>query len=178
VPGKRALSRQRLRFCSLLLQSPSQNEIALSGRWVEPSNEIFPESDVVRTFRRPVGVSGTPVHLDRPEKLRSEDTPRTTPGPSHNRPHTLRHQARTDDAFPLSVRGAYAMAGARPHRAEPGAPARPTKGGAVRIRIALTTAIAVITGLTTGFFTLSTRPPSSAGGPLHQSAHVSVLSNA
>jgi hypothetical protein len=38
-----------------------------------------------------------------------------------------------------------AMAGARPHRAEPGAPsARPTKGGAMRIRIALGTAVAVI----------------------------------
>ena len=37
------------------------------------------------------------------------------------------------------------MAGARPHRAEPGAQsARPTKGGAMRIRIALTTAVAVI----------------------------------
>src|ERR1700722_6859101 len=100
---------------------------------------------------------GTPFHLDRPENDKSEDTPRTFPGPSHNRPHTLRHHARTDDAFPLSVRGAYAMAGARPHRAEPGAPARPTKGGAVRIRIALTTAAAV-TGMTTGIFTLSGSP--------------------
>ncbi len=61
-----------------------------------------------------------------------------------NRPHTLRRNARTDDAFQLSVRGANAMAGARPHRAEPGATTRPTKGGAVRIRIALSTAIAVL----------------------------------
>ena len=43
-------------------------------------------------------------------------------GLTHNRPHTLRRSsARTDDAFPLAVRGANAMAGARPHRAEPGA---------------------------------------------------------
>ena len=41
---------------------------------------------------------------------------------------------------------------------------RPTKGGAVRIRIALTTAIAVITGLTTGIFTLGSRQAASAEG--------------
>src|SRR6202161_1730829 len=66
--------------------------------------------------------------------------------PTHTRPHPLRRSsARTDDAFPLAVRGANAMAGARPHRAEPGAPsALPTKGGAMRIRIALGTAVAVI----------------------------------
>jgi Transglycosylase-like domain len=56
------------------------------------------------------------------------------------------------------------LAGARPHRAEPGALARPTKGGAVRIRIALTTALAVIAGLTIGLMTLSTRHPASAQG--------------
>jgi type IV secretory pathway VirB10-like protein len=61
------------------------------------------------------------------------------------------------------------MAGARPHRAEPGAPARPTKGGAVRIRIALTTAIAVITGMTTGILTLNTRGAASAQGPTARS---------
>ena len=64
------------------------------------------------------------------------------------------------------------MAGARPHRAEPGALARPTKGGAVRIRIALTTAIAVITGLTTGIFTLGTRQAASAQGTTTSHAHV------
>jgi hypothetical protein len=62
----------------------------------------------------------------------------------NNRPHTLRQQARSDEAFLLSDRGAYAMAGARLHRAEPGVKLRPTKGGAVRIRIALTTAMAVL----------------------------------
>src|ERR1700685_4400919 len=55
-------------------------------------------------------------------------TPRINPGAVHNRPHTLRRQARTDDAFPLAVRGAYAMAGARPHRAEPGARCAPDEG--------------------------------------------------
>jgi hypothetical protein len=48
------------------------------------------------------------------DKAQSEDTPRTAPGPSQDRPHTLRRYARSDDAFPLSDRGAYAMAGARP----------------------------------------------------------------
>src|SRR5580704_15143089 len=55
-------------------------------------------------------------------------TPRINPGAVHNRPHTLRRQARTDDAFLLAVRGANAMAGARPHRAEPGAPGAPDEG--------------------------------------------------
>ena len=55
-------------------------------------------------------------------------TPRTIPGAVHNRPHTLRQQARTDDAFPLAVRGANAMAGARLHRAEPGAPCASDEG--------------------------------------------------
>ena len=64
------------------------------------------------------------------------------------------------------------MAGARPHRAEPGAPARPTKGGAVRIRIALTTAIAVIAGMTTGIFTLSiSHQPASAQAAAHHPTH-------
>jgi Transglycosylase-like domain len=117
-----------------------------------------------------------PVRLDRPVSGKARTHRGLFPGPLHNRPHTLRHYARTDDAFPLSVRGAYATAGARPHRAEPGASARPTKGGAVRIRIALTTVLAVITGLTVGILTLNTRQAPSAH---HASAakHHSVLSN-
>src|ERR1700722_17324479 len=121
-----------------------------------------------------------PVHQVRLENDKARTRRGTTPGPSPNRPHTLRRYARTDDAFPLSVRGAYAKAGARPHRAEPGAIARPTKGGAVRIRIALTTAIAVIIGMTTGIFTLHTRHVASTHGATHESAHTlrtSVLSN-
>ena len=62
-----------------------------------------------------------------------------------NRPHTLGRKARTDDAFPLAVRGPNAMAGARQHRAEEGACARPTKGGAMRTRIALVAVFAVAT---------------------------------
>ena len=50
----------------------------------------------------------------------------------HNRPHTLRRPARTDDAFLLAVRGANAMAGARPHRAEPGARRRAPDEGRCR----------------------------------------------
>jgi hypothetical protein len=73
------------------------------------------------------------------------------------------------------------MAGARPHRAEPGAPARPTKGGAVRIRIALTTAIAVIAGMTTGIFALSVshQPASAQPGALRstQTTSTTVLSH-
>ena len=87
----------------------------------------------------------TRPHCRRAGTAELRTTPRTNPGAVHNRPHTLRRQARTDDAFLLAVRGANAMAGARLHRAEPGARcARPTKGGAVRIRIALGTAVAVI----------------------------------
>jgi hypothetical protein len=118
-----------------------------------------------------------PVRLDRPVSGKARTHRGLLPGPSHNRPHTLRHYARTDDAFPLSVRGAYATAGARPHRAEPGAIARPTKGGAVRIRIALTAAIAVITGLTTGIFTPTTRHAASAHSAKHGPANTTHLSN-
>ena len=49
-----------------------------------------------------------------------DDTEQQLQRAVHNRPHTLRRPARTDDAFPLAVRGANAMAGARLHRAEPG----------------------------------------------------------
>jgi Transglycosylase-like domain len=86
-----------------------------------------------------------------------------------NRPHTLWRQARSDDAFLLSDRGAYAMAGARLHRAEPGVKSRPTKGGAVRIRIALTTAMAVLVipallfALFTGSTSASARVRHTAG---------------
>jgi hypothetical protein len=118
-----------------------------------------------------------PVRLDRPVSGKARTHRGLFPGPLHNRPHTLRHYARTDDAFPLSVRGAYATAGARPHRAEPGAFTRPTKGGAVRIRIALTAAIAVITGLTTGIFTPTTRPAASTHGANHRPANATHLSN-
>ena len=60
------------------------------------------------------------------------------------------------------------MAGARLHRAEPGAPrARPTKGGAVRIRIALATAVAV-TLITAVIFALTNSSPvASAKGVRH-----------
>jgi hypothetical protein len=51
------------------------------------------------------------------------------------------------------------------------APSRPTKGGAVRIRIALTTASAVIAGMTIGIFTLSTSHTASAQAATH---HVDV----
>jgi len=52
------------------------------------------------------------------------------------------------------------------------APWRPTKGGAVRIRIALTTALAVLAGLTIGLLTLSSRHPASAPGVADTDAHV------
>jgi hypothetical protein len=73
------------------------------------------------------------------------------------------------------------MAGARPHRAEPGAYARPTKGGAVRIRIALSTAIAVsIT--TAAFMTLLNGSPaasakSSVEEPTSTVHHVTQLAS-
>jgi Transglycosylase-like domain len=54
---------------------------------------------------------------------------------------------------------------------------RPTKGGAVRIRIALTAAIAVITGLATGVFTPTTRPTASAHSANHRPANAQILSN-
>src|SRR5580658_10009292 len=87
---------------------------------------------------------------------------------THNRPHTLRRSsARTDDAFPLAVRGVNAMAGARPHRAEPGA--RPTKGGAMRIRIALGTAVAVIVVAVPAVLTsLITSDPALAQATRHE----------
>src|SRR5215469_1518866 len=53
------------------------------------------------------------------------------------------------------------MAGARQHRAEPGATTRPTKGGAVRIRIALSTAVAVIV-VPSILFTLFSITPAAA----------------
>ncbi len=53
------------------------------------------------------------------------------------------------------------MAGARPHRAEPGASSRPTKGGAVRIRIALTTAVAVI-AIPVVLFAMFSSPPAAS----------------
>ena len=87
--------------------------------------------------------------LDHPLRLRAVRTDRRwrpgVPGPRieddteqqpqravHNRPHTLRRQARTDDAFPLAVRGANAMAGARLHRAEPGGAERAPDEGRCR----------------------------------------------
>ncbi len=93
------------------------------GRWrfpcipkVSGRTAVFIQTEV--SARLPAG------HRDR--ELRT--TPRTNPGAVHNRPHTLRQQARTDDAFPLAVRGANAMAGARLHRAEPGAPCASDEG--------------------------------------------------
>ena len=75
---------------------------------------------------------------DRRGLKRGQHRATTATGCTQPAAHPAATSARTDDAFPLAVRGANAMAGARPHRAEPGAPrARPTKGGAVRIRIAL-----------------------------------------
>ena len=91
-------------------------------------HEIFPESNSSQPTVDLSRVLARPSSIWEAWKQRSEDTPRTIPGPSPNRPHTLRRYARTDDAFPLSVRGANAMAGARPHRAEPGARARPDEG--------------------------------------------------
>jgi hypothetical protein len=52
---------------------------------------------------------------------------------------------------------------------------RPTKGGAVRIRIALTAAIAVITGLTTGIFTPTNRQAASAHSANHRPANATHL---
>jgi hypothetical protein len=60
------------------------------------------------------------------------------------------------------------------------APARAqTKGGAVRIRIALTTAAAVIIGMTTGVLSFGTRHPVSAEAASHRqhAAHTTVLSH-
>ncbi len=99
-PCQMVFPRLRLRYFGLLLQSRSQNEVKLSGRWVEPSKREFPRkcccSDLPQTCR---GL-GTPVHLDRPEIRQSEDTPRTTPGPSHNRPHTLRQPSQNGRCLP------------------------------------------------------------------------------
>ncbi len=71
------------------------------------------------------------------------------------------------------------MAGARPHRAEPGAPSRPTKGGAVRIRIALTTAVAVIAIPVVLFALFSSTPAASARVTGHEaiSQHGAVKIN-
>ena len=77
-------------------------------------------------FQTDQGLGAPDLQADRDAELRT--TPRINPGAVHNRPHTLRRQARTDDAFPLAVRGANAMAGARLHRAEPGAPRAPDEG--------------------------------------------------
>jgi hypothetical protein len=62
------------------------------------------------------------------------------------------------------------MAGARPHRAEPGAPrARPTKGGAMRIRIALGTAVAVIVfAVPSALTSLISSDPASAQATRHE----------
>ena len=88
----------------------------------------------------------------------------------HNRPHTLRHQARTDDAFLLAVRGANAKAGARPTPSRAWhAHARPTKGGAVRNRIALATAVAVnVVAVPAVFTSLITSDPASAQATRHE----------
>ena len=71
------------------------------------------------------------------------------------------------------------MAGARPHRAEPGASSRPTKGGAVRIRIALTTAVAVIAIPVVLFAMFSSPPAASARVTGHEatSRHGAVKIN-
>src|ERR1700684_392661 len=93
-----------------------------------------PLSSSIRSAAGSRGAPVTPAGCEYPaiETLRitgartKDDTEQEPQRATHNRPHTLRRSsARTDDAFPLAVRGANAMAGARPHRAEPGArPAR------------------------------------------------------
>jgi hypothetical protein len=60
------------------------------------------------------------------------------------------------------------MAGARPHRAEPGAQLRLTKGGAVRTRIALSTALAVLIAVPVLFFALSSNTPAASARTRHE----------
>jgi hypothetical protein len=105
---------------TLLLQSSSQNRLTLSGRWWSRLRGLSRKwfcSNQPSTCR---GL-GTPVHENGSAYDKSEETPRKTPGLYTSGRTPCGTHARTDDAFPLSVRGAYAMAGARPHRAEPGA---------------------------------------------------------
>ena len=62
-----------------------KTECTLSGRWVEPSKEIFPESDAVRTNRRPVGVSArlsTWTGLNTTKRGHTEDNPRAFTHPA------------------------------------------------------------------------------------------------
>jgi transglycosylase-like protein len=60
------------------------------------------------------------------------------------------------------------MAGARQHRAEPGAQLRLTKGGAVRTRIALSTALAVLIAVPVLLFALSSNTPAAATRTRHE----------
>jgi hypothetical protein len=75
---------------------------------------LYAEGDTGRTRHGPVGVSARPSTWT----SREIDEARTHRGQSPGLHTTGRtpcgDHARTDDAFPLSVRGAYAMAGARP----------------------------------------------------------------
>src|ERR1700735_3628336 len=107
-----------------------------------------------------------------PGPRNEDDAERQLQRARHNRPHTLRQQARTDDAFPLSVRGANATGRSppTPSRARRAPSARPTKGGAVRIRIALTTAVAVIVIPAILFAVFSSTPAASARATRHEAA--------
>ena len=52
------------------------------------------------THHRPVGVVACPSTWPGLDNRQSEDTPRTTPGPSHNRPHTLRQPCQNGRCLP------------------------------------------------------------------------------
>src|SRR5580692_11072643 len=119
---------------------------------------------------RPVGVCRT-WKQDGTEHDQARTSTKDTLGASHNRPHTLWRNARTDDAFPLSVRGLHAMAGARQTPIRARRNLRPTKGGAVRIRIALTTAVAVIVSTGAFFLLLGNSGAASARNTTHQQVH-------
>src|SRR6202021_2051104 len=104
---------------------------------VEPSREIFPGSDADRTTRRPVGVSARLSTRDWPEYDEARTHRGQPPGlhTSGRTPCGTMPERTMPSRSPFGARMQWPEA--RPHRAEPGAPARPTKGGAVRIRIAL-----------------------------------------
>src|ERR1700735_5616333 len=111
---------------------------------VEPSREIFPGSDADRTTRRPVGVSARLSTRDWSEY----DEARTHRG----QPPGLHTSGRTPcGTKPERTMPSRSPFGARMQWPEPAYTeqslarlARPTKGGAVRIRVALGTALAVI----------------------------------
>jgi hypothetical protein len=102
-----------------LLHCSPQSLTGLSARCREAEAPAVTETEGRSEPLRPPMVSarlpGGRYYGARRQNRRIEDhPPEHPPGLYENRPHTLRQRARTDDASLLSVRGANAMAGARP----------------------------------------------------------------